>query len=322
MNITTSHPSQPPVFECCCCFTDADLNNLLTCPIGHITCSDCLERALQVAVGDRTVIQCFHESGCTEHFSEIAIRRATEDLRLRKAYNNVVAVKNFTDAGVEDIYSCPFCDNVVSLDADIEKFQFFHCHSCDKTSCRQCSDEKHDGPCNKQRRQEEELTDKFILTCRCNARIFRGDGCNHLQCTLCRKHWCWLCKQQLFGSKANMYRHFQGQGGDGVCELYKERPEDQVFAEPAQTTQITRHRIDTDSIIVTQTPQIVGYGIGCATAPTAAGGPQRRQRAPRAVLGTCIGHYKKTGENCRLKAKRNGNGLCGYHRRQAIIIID
>ena len=87
-------------FECCCCFSDIDLNNALSCKKGHVffifylffqvTCAECLERALGIAVGDQTLIKCFHESQCKEYYPEAALRKATDNIKLRKAYDNVV----------------------------------------------------------------------------------------------------------------------------------------------------------------------------------------------------------------------------------------
>jgi TRIAD3 protein (E3 ubiquitin-protein ligase RNF216) len=220
-------------FTCCCCFDDEiTVNHIVSCPSGHMSCIDCIKRAMSVCVGEQTIIKCFDQSGCSQHYTENALCRATPDYKLKRAYDNIVALKSIRSSGLEDTYECPFCNNIVLLDSK-DVVDIFYCNQCDRHSCTRCKKDKHDGPCNLKRRKEEEETDKFILKCFCNSPLVRADGCNKLTCYNCRTNWCWICKEHLKGSYHSIYEHFNSNGKnlDKKCKLYGERPKNQVFVE-------------------------------------------------------------------------------------------
>ena len=54
---------------------------------------------------------------------------------------------------------------------------------------------------------------RFCPNRNCNMPIERNRGCNHFQCTMCKVHFCWLCKdfQVIFPIKMNQNFH--------VCRL-------------------------------------------------------------------------------------------------------
>ena len=220
------------LFECCCCFNDISLNEAIVCPDNHISCSSCINKALEIAVGENKVIKCFHTSGCKYEFSEVGLNRALPPPKIKTTYDNIVTLKNVSGSGIQNFYACPFCNNGIINDSG-EAFDTFYCYNCNEYSCVKCKEARHSGPCNKDRRAEEEATERAILICVCNAKLLRGDGCNHLKCSQCRTQWCWICKKMLQGDRTTQYAHFKSTfyKKTGDCFTYGERPIDQVFQE-------------------------------------------------------------------------------------------
>jgi TRIAD3 protein (E3 ubiquitin-protein ligase RNF216) len=302
-----------PTFQCCCCFdSDIELNQSLTCPDGHITCVDCITKAMQVAVGERTIIHCFHESGCKQHYTENALYRATSDIKLRKAYDLVVALKNISGSGLLNIFSCPFCDNVVQ-GQDNETGDIFYCNSCTKYSCLECKKERHEGSCNVSRRKEEEATMNFILKCYCNASLVRDDGCNKITCYNCRTNWCWICKSNLKGTHGMIYDHFSPahQNQNEKCPLYGKRPDNQIFSEQEKNKPILRKTMQTYEY----TPIVIGEP---CRPPQQQPQPQpqpqivQKRKRVKQQQRICQGVLKYNGHPCTKKSRFQG--FCGFHR--------
>ncbi len=300
-------------YQCCCCFETIDLNNAISCSAGHVsghvTCTDCLTRAIEVAVGDQKTLKCFHESKCNNYYTENAIRKSTDDTRLRRAYDNVVARKNIQEAGITDMYGCPFCNNAVIIDD--EEFDVFSCDSCKKNSCKTCKKEQHDGPCDPKRRLEEEQTNNLILICFCEAKLVRGDGCNHLTCPNCRTHWCWICKANLTGPHKYNYFHQQnGIGSEyGVCPVYGDRAINQVFAERPAVIPKKRKNMLTE-LEPTQ-PKIVVGGPCERPLPIPVPVPVPVPVLEGSQQPICKGKLR-IGEKCTKNAKFDG--YCGFHK--------
>ncbi|CDW72013.1 ibr domain containing protein [Stylonychia lemnae] len=93
----------------------------------------------------------------------------------------------------------PNCENIINVsDTNTKKIK---CDKCKKDMCFSCSIPWHSGlSCQK-------VTDKLFKgwiykmnahKCpNCRSPIEKNEGCNHMHCTLCDYHWCWVCGRQL-----------------------------------------------------------------------------------------------------------------------------
>lgn len=211
---------------CCCCFGEVSYNSSIVCPSGHITCVECINRAVAVALGNRTLIRCFHQSNCQEPFSETALNYSITDSKLKMSYDNIVICKALQGMKIDNLHQCPFCDNacIFEKDHDAENMNAFDCSQCKKVSCIKCMKMLHDGPCDTSSHMKEEReTEKFAIKC-CGTLIIRGDGCNKIRCTNCQTLWCWICKYKIKG-----YDHFDNLSYGGKkenCPLYGECKEE------------------------------------------------------------------------------------------------
>ncbi|KAK6737288.1 hypothetical protein RB195_019779 [Necator americanus] len=120
-----------------------------------------------------------------------------------------------------DLIRCPTPD-CFGICKNSEAKDVFRCDSCNKERCRGCMMEPHkkvsceeyavlrtDGAAslkaymNKKKGKVRECPTKG-----CGAVIEKGEGCNHMQCTACNIHFCWLC-DYTSETQAKVYGHLR-----------------------------------------------------------------------------------------------------------------
>lgn len=295
---------------CNCCFDDEiNINNAVVCSKDHVACTDCISRAVKIAVGENSVVRCFTGT-CDEVFPDNIISRAFPfDETIKTAYGVILQRHSMKEASLDNLYACPFCDNEVIIED--QRALNFRCNGCSKESCRNCRQLRHDGDCLEIHSREEMETEKFILRCLCGVALVRGDACNKLTCAQCRRTWCWICKAKLGGRP---YDHFSELGGRGrKCPQWGERPADQVFVQTAQPA-VVRNHIERVGFLGNGTIGLGIVGDGCPRDPREGGGPIRHQREK-----LVCGWIKLNGEPCTFKGKARQGGVCGKHRRAKLL---
>jgi hypothetical protein len=92
------------------------------------------------------------------------------------------------------------------------------CPSCLLRICSQCHAEQHDGfrclDLNKQEKLFSEWAKEHdVKSCpKCEVLIERAEGCNHVTCTRCRAHICWVCLRTFPGGDG-IYSHMRAEHG-------------------------------------------------------------------------------------------------------------
>ena len=195
-------------FECCCCFGDYQVSELVSCNYGHSMCKSCVKQGININIANLKQIKCFHQSNHADDFLTIDIINNAVGPALTEKYDSMLLQKALNDAG--SVYRCKYCPNAAIIDPlDTE----FFCLPCNRIFCLKCDKDAHFGQlCNNDVHQEaENLTNEFTIACKCGLRIQRYDGCNKLTCR-CGTKYCWICKALI-----NDYNHF-----NGACVLYGE----------------------------------------------------------------------------------------------------
>jgi hypothetical protein len=89
------------------------------------------------------------------------------------------------------------------------------CSQCAQLLCFKCTQPWHgDTACiddvrggSKDFERFQEKNDSRYKRCpNCATPIEKRDGCNHMDCTVCKVHFCWDCKKDITKEK---YEHFQ-----------------------------------------------------------------------------------------------------------------
>jgi len=217
---TTTSLDIASTFKCRICCDDIDMKLSFSLGCDHKFCKPCYSEYLHNQIGDGPA--CIR-SVCPEHKCFQAITKAiyckfvtSESFKRYETY----VMRNFIETSKNMKY-CPAagCDKV-AIGAGITTVRCL----CTNPFCFKCGEEAHE-PCNcpqlaewAQKCQNESETANWILAhtkkCpKCNARIEKNQGCNHMNCKLCKYEFCWICM-------GNWTDHGQNTGGYYKCNKY------------------------------------------------------------------------------------------------------
>ncbi|KAG8907370.1 hypothetical protein FRC01_007709 [Tulasnella sp. 417] len=113
--------------ECGCCFAEYAFENMVQCPEAHLFCKTCARRTAEEAIGARkAVIKCMDQDGCQLEFAASEIRRFL-DTKAFDLLEKIKAERAVTDACLEGLEECPFCDFKCIIENDQERL--FRCEN-------------------------------------------------------------------------------------------------------------------------------------------------------------------------------------------------
>jgi TRIAD3 protein (E3 ubiquitin-protein ligase RNF216) len=121
---------------CGCCFDDELLlEEMLSCPDGHLFCTECIRRSTEEVLGQAKLQFPCLQGDCSMSFSlstlQKAVKPKTFDLLLRKTQENEIE-----QAGLEDLVKCPFCTFATIMPNPDDKVLYCKNPDCLKESCR------------------------------------------------------------------------------------------------------------------------------------------------------------------------------------------
>lgn len=198
-----SLPAGAPV-TCRICFMEVPASESLGAPCGHMFCKDCYNMYLDNAVEERQcVCATCPEDKCTTVVPPNLWTRALEDPAKLQKYRTF-RIDNFI-ANSKDLRWCPApgCTKVVRAGALVTSVK---CSpgGCGFAFCMKCGEEAHQpASCQLlemwvEKCQNESETANWILAntkrCpKCQTRIEKNQGCNHMSCSQCKHEFCWMC---------------------------------------------------------------------------------------------------------------------------------
>ncbi|KAJ3559158.1 hypothetical protein NM688_g512 [Phlebia brevispora] len=206
--------------ECPVCFSEATLP--VTLPCGHSWCKSCLVNYFMAAVDTRVFpLKCLgDEARCTQC---ITLNIAREVLSPND-FSTVAraAFLTYVHARPKEFYYCPTPD-CPQIYRRAPPDTVLQCPSCLVRICGNCHVEYHEGSfCPdldaEDRKLFEDWTKKHdVKQCPgCKAPIERIAGCNHITCTRCKTHLCWVCLA-TFTASEHVYDHMHVMhGGIGL----------------------------------------------------------------------------------------------------------
>jgi hypothetical protein len=199
--------------SCPVCLEAPSIPTVLAC--GHAYCTECITRYLKAQSTNRTPNCCClfveHDKPCAHPVSTDVLRRLLtpeEEGRIFKAL-----YLDYIHSRPKEFIYCPAadCPIVYRRAAGV-----LRCPSCLTKICSSCEVEYHDGfTCGEYQEVlkkelavmevwKKELGVRSCPDCRTN--LNKEDGCNHLLCTHCNRHICWIC-MQTFGDDKSCYAH-------------------------------------------------------------------------------------------------------------------
>ena len=198
----SSSPGPRPI--CPVCTSDVVEPLILECE--HAYCAECLSHLLTSAVD--FPIQCIFRD-CTHVPAIRTLQRIISPLQYRRLLET--AFRTFL-RGHESLHECPttdcaqlWTDQKSHIDGAL--LRLTQCSTCLIRICTQCKVEEHNGmSCDEfQRSKTLHRSERLMAAWRaergadvkgcpgCGAITERNDGCPHIHCPQCKKHWCWEC---------------------------------------------------------------------------------------------------------------------------------
>lgn len=215
----------------------APSRNHLSCPVcfdkptasislpqcGHKWCRVCMANYLKTSVENRSFpLICLGDGGkCKERVPLSTARRILST----PEYNTIVEVAftTYVQARPNEFRYCPTPDcTQVYRPSSRRDDLILQCPACLLRICPYCHVEAHDGfDCPEAddpggKLLQEWMSKNDVKPCPgCKVRIERAEGCNHVTCTRCKTHICWVCMQTFPGGHG-IYDHMRSvHGGIG-----------------------------------------------------------------------------------------------------------
>lgn len=211
---------------------------------GHVACRDCFDHQLKVASSDLTgnhfPLVCWHES-CEQPVSIPDLRKYATGTMFDSLLK---ASLTYHIRSLPEIYrNCrtPDCRSVYLRNGS---YEIFACPNCLTQTCTLCHAEPHIGwTCAeydvhlRKTRVNEHLLDGYKALAgtkdcpKCATLIEKVDGCNHVECSGCHGHICWVCVKVFVSSEA-AYRHMNdAHGGNGLVDEEGEDEDSELDSE-------------------------------------------------------------------------------------------
>ncbi|KAJ1447706.1 hypothetical protein M885DRAFT_537523 [Pelagophyceae sp. CCMP2097] len=189
---------------CRICFCDVT-ETVRAAPCGHFFCDECYGGYLRTKVDEGAAaaldVRCPEDQCACVVPPQLCGALLDEKRRGRRRAHRVEA---FVTAS-RDLRWCPAprCGKVARAGPGVSQVRCAP-GGCGAVFCMRCGDEAHQpAPCDGMRRwnekgQNESETANWILAntkrCpKCQTRIEKNQGCNHINCSQCKFEFCWMC---------------------------------------------------------------------------------------------------------------------------------
>lgn len=205
--------------ECPICFDEVVAPFTLSC--GHSVCRSCLKNYLVAAIDNRFFpLTCLgNEASCPERIPLSVARELLSASQFDSVMHSAFSAHVHARPG--EFHYCPTPD-CPQIYRSAPKGTVLQCPSCLIRICSTCHVEQHDGSdCpdrdDKDGAFKEWMKKHDVKNCPgCKVPIERAEGCNHVTCTRCQTHICWVCSK-TFPRGQGIYEHMRAtHGGIGL----------------------------------------------------------------------------------------------------------
>ncbi|CZR68195.1 uncharacterized protein PAC_18094 [Phialocephala subalpina] len=216
--ITTMEASEKEQ-DCVVCWCEASEPLITAC--GHTYCTDCFSN--QTASDTAIPMRCFgDESKCKHIFNIQELKTMLSPTKLEELLQT--SFNSYIRHHPSQFRYCPTpdCPQIYRTSTQGDAFL---CSTCLTPVCTSCNVISHDGmSCAEFKDLSSEDAKAFqrykkehdVRDCpNCKVGIQKNKGCNHMECTNCHAHICWVC-MKVFGSGPDCYGHMRKAHGSFV----------------------------------------------------------------------------------------------------------
>ncbi|KAH9022020.1 hypothetical protein EDB85DRAFT_394082 [Lactarius pseudohatsudake] len=217
---------------CPVCFCETSDSESIALPCGHVYDTDCLRHLLKASI-DTTFfdsLSCVMKEDDGKPCSTLIPLSIIRDILSPDEESRLfdTTFRSYVNSRPHDFHYCPTVDCPTIYRPGREGTVLL-CPSCLERICPNCHAEYHEGlTCKEFKSGISENTELFnawkaangVKSCPgCDADIQKNGGCNHIRCTVCKIHICWVCMKTFKddGDDEGVYPHMQAaHGGYGV----------------------------------------------------------------------------------------------------------
>jgi hypothetical protein len=225
--------------ECVCCLDYTLPEQQTTCPSGHGFCHGCVQRAMEVALGQgKSQLACLHHT-CTHNYSISALEQVLKPYTL---YSVRRRLREGNRPRARNIEACPYCLCLCDTSEICGDILYCPNAECMRASCRLCRGPNHQqndqpcpttGPTDLKAYIANAISEAIVRKCKkCTLPVIKDSGCNRMVCS-CGAQFCYLCRKGISG-----YNHFEKSRCklfDGLEGFSKSSKEQQEIRHAAQT---------------------------------------------------------------------------------------
>ena len=207
--------------ECPIC-TEEDVVLLKTPGCGHACCEQCLNTYCTTDVGAHLPLHCFIAADCPTFLPVHWLEEHLSPAAYQSLFSDVIAAQ--CKQNPDHFVQCAGPDCPTHLAISPKASNRVICPTCLTVNCTTCKMQFHfDETCaaSKARRDPQDAALERHLEAsggklcpRCATPSVKITGCYHVECPVCRVHYCWLCLAH-FPAMGEVYAHMEtAHGGD------------------------------------------------------------------------------------------------------------
>ncbi|KAG2373293.1 hypothetical protein C9374_012282 [Naegleria lovaniensis] len=192
--------------ECSICCSEIEQGQTLVC--GHPFCVTCFAIQLDGFDIESKSIIC-NECNCKVPVLEI-LSTYKNNVHLFKEKCEILLNKYLLMNKLKWQY-CDVCNQLCRMITPSS----YECLNCDMVYCVKCKKRSHEGvSCDHEENLFQQYLASFTKKCpKCTSPIEKNGGCNHMTCSSCNNHFCWLCGYSAT-SASPIYMHQSSCPGD------------------------------------------------------------------------------------------------------------
>ncbi|KAJ3104040.1 hypothetical protein HDU97_009587 [Phlyctochytrium planicorne] len=202
-------------FFCAVCITECPAEEGRSMPACmHVFCQDCLKALLSHASTSGPFPICCVAEKCTEKL-DLSLIQSFSSLAEFQALVNA-SFNSFVNSNGNKFQFCPTpdCPQIYAVDTGTTE-----CDTCNASICANCRTISHEGlSCEEFQKVKDDPNELAFLSWKktnanvkdcpkCSTVLEKNGGCNHMTCSKCRSHICWVC-MGVFASDT-IYEHMR-----------------------------------------------------------------------------------------------------------------
>lgn len=225
--ILAGAPTNPGTTCDICIGDDSPLVTIPSC--AHSVCRRCLTDYCSIDAGDKIPLRCFAAPGCESLLPIEWLADKLPQPAFKTLLGRVVDAHCQSHPAAYVCCSGEDCEQYLTRGWQSDRII---CPSCLLVNCTKCKTLYHYGEACEEFTERTDphnealsrhLAEAGGKRCpRCQTPSIKEEGCNHIICTGCRVHYCWLCLE-TFNGEGGAYRHLdEVHGGNGLDDEEQE----------------------------------------------------------------------------------------------------